>query len=37
MSASLHARLDELDYAHVFDDYGPGTHSWPYFGVYGTR
>jgi S-formylglutathione hydrolase FrmB len=31
MSVSLHQRLDALGYEHVFDDYGPGTHSWPYW------
>lgn len=31
MSASLHTRLTELGYEHVYDDYGPGTHSWPYW------
>jgi S-formylglutathione hydrolase FrmB len=31
MSSSLHQRLTALNIAHVFDDYGPGTHSWPYW------
>ena len=31
MSVSLHNRLDALHLAHVWDDYGPGTHSWPYW------
>jgi S-formylglutathione hydrolase FrmB len=31
MSLSLHRRLDALDIPHVFDDYGPGTHSWSYW------
>lgn len=31
MSVSLDQRLDALRLAHVWDDYGPGTHSWPYW------
>ena len=31
MSVSLHDRLDALHLAHVFDAYGNGTHSWPYW------
>lgn len=31
MSVSLHSRLDELGIAHVFEDYGPGTHTWPFW------
>jgi S-formylglutathione hydrolase FrmB len=31
MSVSLHQRLDALGITHVWDDYGPGTHSWPYW------
>src|SRR4051812_16024101 len=31
MSVSLHQRLDALHIAHVWDDYGPGPHSWPYW------
>ena len=31
MSVSLHQRLEELGLEHVFDDYGAGTHSWPYW------
>ncbi|MGH3391964.1 MAG: hypothetical protein ACRDOO_24085, partial [Actinomadura sp.] len=31
MSVSLHRRLGALDIPHLFDDYGPGTHSWPYW------
>jgi S-formylglutathione hydrolase FrmB len=31
MSASLHRRLGALGIAHTWDDYGPGTHSWPYW------
>ena len=31
MSVSLHNRLSSLGIAHVWDDYGPGTHSWPYW------
>jgi len=27
----LHDKLMGLKIAHVFDDYGPGTHSWPYW------
>jgi S-formylglutathione hydrolase FrmB len=30
-SVSLHQRLDELKLAHVWDDYGAGTHTWPYW------
>jgi S-formylglutathione hydrolase FrmB len=31
MSVSLHDRLAALGIAHVWDDYGNGTHSWPYW------
>ncbi|HKH41906.1 MAG TPA: alpha/beta hydrolase-fold protein [Solirubrobacterales bacterium] len=31
MSVSLHRRLLALGIPHVWDDYGPGTHSWPYW------
>src|SRR3954447_4895261 len=31
MSVSLHRRLDALGIPHVWDDYGNGTHSWPYW------
>jgi S-formylglutathione hydrolase FrmB len=31
MSVSLHQRLDALGIPHVWDDYGNGTHSWPYW------
>jgi S-formylglutathione hydrolase FrmB len=31
MSVALHERLDGLGIAHVFDDYGAGTHTWPYW------
>jgi S-formylglutathione hydrolase FrmB len=31
MSVSLHHRLGALRIAHTWDDYGPGTHSWPYW------
>ena len=31
MSVSLHQRLLSLGIPHVWDDYGPGTHSWPYW------
>jgi S-formylglutathione hydrolase FrmB len=27
----FHARLDSLGIPSLFDDYGPGTHSWPYW------
>ena len=27
----LHERLRRLGIAHVWDDYGPGTHDWPYW------
>jgi S-formylglutathione hydrolase FrmB len=30
-NVSLHDRLDTLGIAHVWDDYGPGTHSPPYW------
>ena len=30
-SVSLHERFDELGISHTWDDYGPGTHSWPYW------
>lgn len=30
-NGALHARLDELGIAHVYDDYGPGVHDWPYW------
>ena len=30
-SANLHRRLDELGIPHVYDDYGPGAHTWPYW------
>jgi S-formylglutathione hydrolase FrmB len=31
MTVSLHQRLEALGIAHTFDDYGPGTHKWPYW------
>jgi diacylglycerol O-acyltransferase / trehalose O-mycolyltransferase len=31
MSVSLHDKLSSLGIPHVWDDYGPGTHSWPYW------
>jgi diacylglycerol O-acyltransferase / trehalose O-mycolyltransferase len=31
MGLSLHKKLGSLGIAHVWDDYGPGTHSWPYW------
>ena len=30
-SLSLHTRLRTLGIPHVWDDYGPGSHSWPYW------
>lgn len=30
-TATLHARLDELGIDHLYDDYGPGAHTWPYW------
>jgi S-formylglutathione hydrolase FrmB len=30
-NAALHAKLDALGIAHVYDDYGPGVHDWPYW------
>jgi S-formylglutathione hydrolase FrmB len=30
-NAALHAKLDQLGIPHVFDDYGPGVHDWPYW------
>ena len=32
MSTSLHRRLRRLGIAHVWDAYGPGAHTWPYWG-----
>ena len=31
MSVSLHERLASLGIPHLWNDYGPGTHSWPYW------
>ena len=31
MSVSFHQRLEALDIAHLWDDYGPGTHSYAYW------
>ena len=31
MSLLLHQRLLALGIPHIWDDYGPGTHSWPYW------
>src|SRR3954447_6780162 len=31
MSVELHERLAALHVAHVWDDYGPGAHDWPYW------
>ncbi len=31
MSLSLHERLLSLGIPHIWNDYGPGTHSWPYW------
>ena len=30
-TAALHRRLTELGIPHVYDDYGPGAHTWPYW------
>jgi diacylglycerol O-acyltransferase / trehalose O-mycolyltransferase len=30
-NVALHRRLRTLHIRHVWDDYGPGTHSWPYW------
>ena len=30
-SVSLHERFDALKVPHIWDDYGAGTHSWPYW------
>ncbi len=30
-STSFHSRLQELGIPHVWEDYGPGTHSYPYW------
>jgi S-formylglutathione hydrolase FrmB len=31
MSVSFHRRLQQLGLGHVWDDYGPGGHTWPYW------
>jgi S-formylglutathione hydrolase FrmB len=31
MSVSFHQRLAALGIPHTWDDYGPGTHTWPYW------
>jgi S-formylglutathione hydrolase FrmB len=31
MSTSLHNRLEELNISHVWDSYGPGSHTWGYW------
>jgi S-formylglutathione hydrolase FrmB len=31
MSVALHQRLVDLGIPHTWNDYGPGTHSWPYW------
>jgi S-formylglutathione hydrolase FrmB len=31
MSVSFHQQLDLMKVPHLWDDYGPGTHSWPYW------
>jgi S-formylglutathione hydrolase FrmB len=31
MSVNFHARLDALAIPHVWEDYGPGAHQWPYW------
>jgi S-formylglutathione hydrolase FrmB len=30
-TATLHHRLHELGIPHLYDDYGPGAHTWPYW------
>jgi S-formylglutathione hydrolase FrmB len=30
-TATLHRRLDALGIAHLYDDYGPGAHTWDYW------
>jgi S-formylglutathione hydrolase FrmB len=30
-TANLHRRLDDLGIPHIYDDYGPGAHTWPYW------
>lgn len=30
-TATLHRRLQALGITHVYDDYGPGAHTWPYW------
>jgi diacylglycerol O-acyltransferase/trehalose O-mycolyltransferase len=30
-TATLHHRLEELGIAHLYDDYGPGAHTWAYW------
>lgn len=31
MSVNMHAELTRLDIAHSYEDYGEGSHSWPYW------
>jgi S-formylglutathione hydrolase FrmB len=31
MNVGFHERLDALGIPHTWDDYGPGTHTWPYW------
>jgi S-formylglutathione hydrolase FrmB len=31
MSVNLHRRLERLGLPHIWDDYGPGGHTWPYW------
>jgi S-formylglutathione hydrolase FrmB len=31
MSISMHERLGKLGIPHIWDDYGPGGHNWPYW------
>jgi S-formylglutathione hydrolase FrmB len=31
MAKNVHRRLQDLNIPHVFDDYGPGQHLWPYW------
>ena len=30
-NTAMHGKLDELQIPHVYDDYGPGVHDWPYW------
>jgi diacylglycerol O-acyltransferase / trehalose O-mycolyltransferase len=31
MNMRMHDRMRRLGIRHVWDDYGPGTHDWPYW------